>query len=178
MDDILDDIRDHEDNDKFKDWRIYLGEQANYYIPKWEKIQSGQIITFNIYAFFFGIFWMLYRKMYRTALVIGAIMFVQIIAEESLRVNMNMTEEDFQPITWTFNILFSTCFALFSNLLFFNEAQRRISEVKNSTVANYDIELMEKGGTSLISILVGIIFYVAVFFLVLLIIDPNLSNNL
>ena len=143
MEDILDDIREEEENNEIKDWRIYLGEDANYYIPIWEKIQSGQIVTFNIYAFLFGIFWMLYRKMYRTALIVGGIMVIQIMAEELLRINMDMTEEDFKPISWFITLLTSVFFAMFSNWLYFKEAQRRIAEVKNSTIGDYDVKPIE-----------------------------------
>ena len=34
MDDILDDFRSQNENDKIQDWRIYLDKDANFYIPK------------------------------------------------------------------------------------------------------------------------------------------------
>lgn len=174
MDDILDDIRDNEENDEIKDWRIFIGEQANYYIPKWEKIQSGQIISFNIYAFLFGIFWMFYRKMYRTALIVGGLLVFQFLIEDFLRINMNITEEGFKPITWSFTLLINTLFALFSNWLFYLEGQRKIEQIKDSTIDDYEVKLLQAGGTSILSVFLGMVIYIVAIAIGFLIIGSNL----
>ena len=177
MDDILDDIRSGNENDEIKDWKIYLGEEANYYIPKWDKIQSGQIISFNIYAFIFGIFWMLYRKMYRTALIVGGFIILQLAAEELLMTKMYMTEEEFKPISWISTLAINTLLALFSNWLFYKEAKRKIADVKNTTIGDYDLRLLDVGGTSVLSIFIGLIIYVVAIALALVIIDPTIFNE-
>ncbi len=51
-------------------YRAYFGVDADYYLRKLAQYRAGTKITFNIGAFFFGIFWMLYRKLYVAGIMV------------------------------------------------------------------------------------------------------------
>ncbi len=171
MNDILDDIRDDNQDHQIEDWRNYLGEQADYYVPIWEKIQSGQIIVFNVYSFFFGMFWMLYRKMYRTTIIVGIIFTIQIIMEEILRINGGMTESELNPISWIISLVWWIVLGLYGNYFYYLDAQQRISASKKLVPEYYDSQLQEIGGTSILSLLAGIVIYFAIITLAAFIIN-------
>ncbi|MDU0372763.1 DUF2628 domain-containing protein [Hymenobacter endophyticus] len=42
----------------------FFGRNAEYYLQTWRLRQKGKYITFNAAAFFLGLFWFLYRRMY------------------------------------------------------------------------------------------------------------------
>lgn len=171
MDDILDDFRDKNENEEENDWRNYLGEQADYYIPIWKKIQAGHNIIFNAYAFFLGMFWMLHRKMYRVAIIVGIISTFQIIVEELLRTNWGMTENEFTPISLIISLIWWVVLGLYGNYFFYHDAQKKITAAKNSTIENYDVKLQEVGGTSALSVIVGIVIYFAIIAFAMVIVD-------
>ncbi|ACO03033.1 MAG TPA: DUF2628 domain-containing protein [Persephonella sp.] len=67
--------------------KAFVGEKSDYYIKKFEKFEKGGSISWNWSAFFFGVLWMFYRKMYLygTGIFLG-ILFLNIILE-ILKVN-------------------------------------------------------------------------------------------
>ena len=161
MNDILDDIQENEDHDE-EDWQNYLGEHADYYIPIWQKIQSGQIIIFNIYSFLFGMFWMLYRKMYRATIIVGIIFTFQIVIEEILRINGGMSEDELNPISWIISLIWWIVLGLYGNYFFYIDAQQKISASKKLVSEYYNSQLQEIGGTSILSLMAGIVIYFAI----------------
>ena len=45
----------------------FIGPRGNYYLPRWRQIEAEgkQFVGFNWAAFFGGLAWLLYRRMYR-----------------------------------------------------------------------------------------------------------------
>ena len=55
--------------------KTFVGEKFAYYQQKWQHA-PGQFKGFNIAAFFLGVFWLIYRKMYLyVAIFLGLILF-------------------------------------------------------------------------------------------------------
>ncbi|WP_457638579.1 DUF2628 domain-containing protein, partial [Persephonella sp.] len=51
--------------DKWEKYRLFIGKNADYHIEKFKKFEeTGGALSWNWAAFFLGIVWMLYRKMY------------------------------------------------------------------------------------------------------------------
>ncbi|MCL2818376.1 MAG: DUF2628 domain-containing protein [Actinomycetia bacterium] len=61
----------------FNEAATFIGPNADYYIPRFQQMEaSGSPMSWNWSAFFFGLFWMLYRKMWLYALIAWAVLFV------------------------------------------------------------------------------------------------------
>jgi len=65
----------------FDEAATFIGPNADYYIPRFQQIEaSDSPISWNWAAFLFGIFWMLYRKMWLYALIIwGATLLLTLV---------------------------------------------------------------------------------------------------
>lgn len=61
-------------------WRAYFGRNADYYIAQLRRVQEGHWPAVNWSAFFFGMGWMLYRRMY----LLGFCAFMVTLAYSSL----------------------------------------------------------------------------------------------
>ncbi len=61
---------------------VYFGKNSDYYLDRWKEYKDGRKISFKPYAFLFGIFWFLYRKMYLIFLLIIVVLIVEGIVED------------------------------------------------------------------------------------------------
>lgn len=53
----------------------FIGTNAMGYISKFKKISSGKKLSFNFAAFFFGAYWLFYRKLYKVGIVLMTVLF-------------------------------------------------------------------------------------------------------
>ena len=53
----------------------FIGTNAMGYISKFKKIQRGKKLSFNFAAFFFGAYWLFYRKLYKAGIVLMTVLF-------------------------------------------------------------------------------------------------------
>lgn len=72
---VLDDysIGEEQLSEKEADWKLFIGKQFDYYRPIWQKIEAGNKMQFNVYAFFFWSGWAGYRKMYQIYFILVAL---------------------------------------------------------------------------------------------------------
>lgn len=49
---------------------LYIQNSARRYIPKFKKISSGKVISFNWAAFLFSPYWFFYRKLYKAGIIL------------------------------------------------------------------------------------------------------------
>jgi hypothetical protein len=59
----------------------FVGKNAAYYQNKWQKSGKGGPMGFNPAAFFLGIMWLIYRKMYLYALIVAGLLIVDMVIE-------------------------------------------------------------------------------------------------
>ena len=52
MENILDDYRKDYELEKEQEWQLFIGPNANFYLPKWRAIALGNNISFNFSANF------------------------------------------------------------------------------------------------------------------------------
>ena len=71
----------------------YYQNSPSYYIKQLESYQESGKCSFSVAAFFLGLFWMAYRKMYRVVLIIIGIILAETIIEEML-LNFNVISPD------------------------------------------------------------------------------------
>lgn len=129
-----------------------VGSRADYYLRKWSLIDPEKPLvkgTWNWPAFFFTIFWFLYRKMYLYAIVLVIVDLVAVLL--SYRGSV-------------MGIIVSVLSGRMANGLYFMFAKNRIRKIK-STHPNREKQLStiaSQGGTSVPSWIIGAIVYVAV----------------
>jgi hypothetical protein len=119
---------------------LFVDKNADYYIEKWEGSRNPRKHAgWNWAAFFAGIFWMGYRKMYSTILILVTI---------SLAINIVLlfvNPEFIRPI----NSLLSFIIGLFGNAFYYNHMRKEIRKIKSSSKSeDADVYFSKCGGAS------------------------------
>ncbi|WP_338813563.1 DUF2628 domain-containing protein [Bernardetia sp. Wsw4-3y2] len=145
-----------DDNTLFE---LFFHKSKEYYIDKLISYQKGQKFTFNVFAFLFGLFWFIYRKMYLQAFVILLI----VVGEGFLEVLFfpDMDESTINTVNVVMTILIATITGFMGNYLYIKHAERVITNAQqkyNDTEQIHKI-VKRKGGVSYLVfiILAGII---------------------
>ncbi len=140
------------DENTLHEWRQFVGSQADYYIQSWMRIKQGQFFGFNLHAFVFNIFWLLYRQMFKSVILILSIFFAMSFLEKIAIVYFPIVD---LPFNWIYIKIF--LFALFigysGNWLYLWHTEEAIRQVKS----NYPKEdqarmIVLKGGVSYIPV--------------------------
>ena len=132
----------HEQNEILEDnLKTFVGEKFNYYQQKWQ-LKPGQLTGFNVAAFFLGVVWLIYRKMY-----LYAVIFLILIA-------LDFWIETYYPLPEAFgmviNIAIATTFGILGNTFYKTHAYKKVQEISAANNAtNLQAELSDKGGTNL-----------------------------
>ena len=113
-----------------EDFRAYLGPRADKYLLKFKRFttkeEDGFALTWHWPAFFFGFWWMLYRKLYVWALVALALWLIPHLA---------------LPAWFIWGVV--------ANYLYYLQAKRKISDFRNrSYTALPAVTLAEIGGVN------------------------------
>lgn len=159
-------ILDHFDavNELEEEWRLFIGPNSDYYVQEWWSIRSGVIFSFNFYALIFGVFWLLFRKMYQPAVFYLSLFFAEGFLE-TIFIDFNAMEVSL--FHWNLGriILFSIGLALLGNWIFYNHAQTQMAIIKSRFPGQYHQKLSSNGGTSLIPIITLFLVIIASFFI-------------
>jgi hypothetical protein len=72
------------------DLRVFVGPNADYYLRSWEPALRMHRVArgFNFWAFLFGVNWLLFRRMYRIAFAVYAILVADAFVEALFCVGM------------------------------------------------------------------------------------------
>ncbi len=135
-------------------YEAFFQRNASYYLDKLEKERNGQKFSFNFYAFLFGFFWFLYRKMYLAAFLIFTLLLIEGLAEfYFLQFLDNQLATTL--ITWIMNILIWSITGFTANYLYIRKATAIITKIDNRGLAEQDAVQFakKKGGTSYIFLL-------------------------
>lgn len=119
--------------------RAFVGAKHDYYREKWESMaRKNNQISWNWAAFFLGMFWLAYRKMYRyTALMFGLILLL-VIVELIFDINTNGG-----------NIGVAVVFGMLGNSWYREHVLKQVALVSAVTPPGLlESELEARGGTS------------------------------
>lgn len=139
----------------------FFQRNSAYYLEKLQLLRQGKKFSFNFFAFLFGFFWFLYRKMYLESLVIAFILVLQSIAE------VYIFEELFGDRSvlyhWLVTFLIWTIIGFTANFLYLRKAERIVSR---AFADNKDPELaqqyvLKKGGTSYLFLIIFVLVIAA-----------------
>jgi hypothetical protein len=153
-------------------YEAYFQKGSSYYIDKLHKRKEGKIITFNVPAFLFGPFWLLYRRMNFEALAFMLI----IIAEGTIELLLfpEGFDRDSQMIlNLAVPLIMGTILGFLSNYLYLKKADKVVEASKNN-FNRYDEQvtfIKKKGGVSYWLLSILLLFFTSI--LILSIIFPD-----
>jgi hypothetical protein len=126
----------------------YFQTSQRFYLDKLERYRNGEKYVFNVYAFFFGIAWFIYRKMYLEALIIFLILIAEGLLEGLLMQGSNYNINKMFDIATS--IIMGAITGYIANHLYFCKAEKVIEFAKHKEPD--DESLLEyidkKGGTT------------------------------
>ena len=129
-------------NQPEQDRALFVGlKYESYYQAQFEKITpKKQYAGFNIAAFFLGVVWLFYRKMYSYGfMAIGLIVAIGIV-EILLGIESSGA-----------NIGLAVAFGMFGNTLYRHHVDQQIAKIRQLGSGNVHTELENRGGTNLIA---------------------------
>lgn len=145
----------------------YFGRQPDYYLEMNQARLRGKKYQFNIGAFFCGVFWFLYRKLFKEALIIVLLLFVLGIVEETIYSSLSTSHEIQTAVFFLSTLVFGLIYGFVGNSIYLAKAEKVIAKVLSETKEE-DLRiniLSKKGGTSwspFIIILLLVILWVVV----------------
>ena len=125
-----------------QDRALFVGAKyESYYQAQFEKITpKKQYAGFNIAAFFLGVVWLFYRKMYSYGfMAIGLIVAIGIV-EILLGIESSGA-----------NIGLAVAFGMFGNTLYKHHVDQQIAKIRQFGNSNVNTELENRGGTNLVA---------------------------
>ena len=129
-------------NQPEQDRALFVGlKYESYYQAQFEKITpKKQYAGFNIAAFFLGVVWLFYRKMYRYGfMAIGLIVVIGMV-EIFLGIESSGA-----------NIGLAVAFGMFGNTLYKHHVDKQIAKIRQLRIGSINTELVNRGGTNLIA---------------------------
>ena len=131
----------------------YYQNSPSYYIKQLESYQESGKCSFSVAAFFLGLFWMAYRKMYRVVLIIIGIILAETIIEEML-LNFNVISPDaYEVIDRLSMLVWGGVIGIISNKLYIKRSIKDVEEVLSNNYNDNDINdsITRKGGVNWIA---------------------------
>ena len=125
-----------------QDRALFVGAKyESYYQAQFEKITpKKQYAGFNIAAFFLGLVWLFYRKMYRYGfMAIGLIVAIGMV-EIFLGIESSGA-----------NIGLAVAFGMFGNTLYKHHVDQQIAKVRQFGNSNVNTELENRGGANIVA---------------------------
>ena len=125
-----------------QDRALFIGvKYESYYQAQFEKITpKKQYAGFNIAAFFLGVVWLFYRKMYRYGfMAIGLIVVIGMV-EIFLGIESSGA-----------NIGLAVAFGMFGNTLYRHHVDQQIAKIRQLGSGNVHTELENRGGTNIVA---------------------------
>lgn len=124
-----------------QDRALFVGAKyESYYQAQFKKITpKKQYVGFNIAAFFLGVVWLFYRKMYSYGFMAIGLIVVTGIVEIFLGIESSGA-----------NIGLAVAFGMFGNTLYKHHVDQQIAKIRQFGNSNVNTELEKRGGTNLI----------------------------
>lgn len=113
----------------------------SYYQAQFEKITpKKQYAGFNLAAFFLGVVWLFYRKMYRYGFM--AIGLIVVIGMVEILLGIESSGA---------NIGLAVAFGMFGNTLYKHHVDQQIAKIRQFGNSNVNTELENRGGTNIVA---------------------------
>ncbi len=129
-------------NQPEQDRALFVGlKYESYYQAQFEKITpKKQYAGFNIAAFFLGVVWLFYRKMYSYGFM--AIGLIVVIGMVEILLGIESSGA---------NIGLAVAFGMFGNTLYKYHVDQQIAKIRQFGNSNVNTELENRGGTNIVA---------------------------
>ncbi len=140
---------------------FFFGPQADYYTSVADDLDEGKT-RFNEGAFFFGMFWMAYRKMYGHAAITFALIMAESMLEDRLIPQLSKTF----AYSLISNLLIASVIGFIGNRLYIDFARKRVDKLtghtRSYTIPDQDVivQLRQQGGVSWVGPFVLLLLFV------------------
>lgn len=131
--------------------RAFFGKSADYYRHKWHEWQQGRRISFSVAAFFAGLFWFIYRRMYGLAALIFGLLVVEAELEQWLLPLLSPAyAQESQGRAVVVGLTLGTVLSATGNWLYLRHARRKITRILRTETSEEAVlrQLRRQGGTS------------------------------
>ena len=134
---------------------LFIQNNKEFYEKKFNKMrESGKSISWNWAAFFMGIYWMVYRKMYFKA---AAFYVLSLVASRTPYIGSIL------------NIAVLIGIAMYANALYMDHVEGNIKKIKMVFPHNKEEVIQKIGGTSMVMVIgVIVVEFIAIFFIMFL----------
>ncbi|NHB56599.1 DUF2628 domain-containing protein [Acinetobacter sp. 194] len=141
---------------------IFVGKKyETYYQEKFNQITpKKQMAGFNIGAFFFGLMWLFYRKMYGYGLILLGLILVSCVIPIPEAIDRGIS------------IALAVTMGMFGNTLYKNFVEKKIKEIERSHPDSIEQELERQGGTNIWAG-IGILFVAVIAIYIVVTISGN-----
>ena len=125
-----------------QDRALFVGAKyESYYQAQFEKITpKKQYAGFNIAAFFLGVVWLFYRKMYSYGFM--AIGLIVVIGMVEILLGIESSGA---------NIGLAVAFGMFGKILYKHHVDQQIAKIRQFGNSNVNTELENRGGTNIVA---------------------------
>lgn len=141
-------------------YAAYFGRSADYYLEVLERFRNGQMFVFNPYALLLGLFWFLFRKMYRETVMFFSISLILGFLQTYL-FRLPAIAPHQQTIGLIMTILLNLSYGIFGNYLYMRKAIADVEYARSQSVNKEEVlgYLSGKGGTTMHPVFILIIIY-------------------
>ena len=130
---------------------VFVASNYAYYARKWaDSERRGHVLSWNWAAFFLGLFWMAYRKMY-----VYCAVFIGVVATFTGTIfALQLPQEQMQEVLQVAQIVFALFFGLFGNHLYKMHAQQKLRKIAAQHPPHTtQQQLAQQGGASLVGVI-------------------------
>lgn len=141
---------------------VYVDSNYSFYKNKWEAMErKGSSVSGNFAAFFLGVFWLGYRKMYKPLLIIvGIYLLLDFLVIKVF--NYQYSDSFIDPIDRIIGLITAIVLAIYGNTLYKQHVNKNVDKIKakNLTIEQEEIIAKQKGGRSWLGVLLtAVIFF-------------------
>lgn len=149
-------------------YRLFFGRNSDYYLEIVKKQNSNKNMPFSTVAFIFGLFWMLYRKLFRLLPFVFLLLLIEAVIEQTIYELTNTTDTVESIVDKTSWLLWAFIFGAFGNQFYLKMADRKIAKIISLELPEKETneKIKKAGGTTLIphlfiGVLLILVFYLA-----------------
>ncbi|HEX5169904.1 MAG TPA: DUF2628 domain-containing protein [Cyclobacteriaceae bacterium] len=111
----------------------YFGRQSDYYLEKYKAYHQGDRTTFNIGPFLAGVFWFLYRKLYKQLIIVMIAIIVLGFIEVLLYDLFDIGDDTQNVFDFLLTWVFGGILGFLGNRLYFEQADKKINRILSET---------------------------------------------